>query len=185
MLGSVRPTDRHGLRGGLAATSRGSTHPTARFHDRLSPRCARRGDRREEDSITVYPRSGGSSHARPVARRRSVCAARPHITKQRALAFCPLRLDALSMVVYIDRHRNRAVGAANMTHEQFHQVAKALANPQRFAILERIARERGELACKAPGSGVSHLAGDDLSSSERVIGSRVDRLPARGPVCFS
>ncbi len=25
---------------GPAATSRGSTHPTAPFHDRLSPRCA-------------------------------------------------------------------------------------------------------------------------------------------------
>jgi ArsR family transcriptional regulator len=35
-----------------------------------------------------------------------------------------------------------------MTSKQFQLVAKALADPQRFAILERIARERGELACK-------------------------------------
>jgi ArsR family transcriptional regulator, arsenate/arsenite/antimonite-responsive transcriptional repressor len=35
-----------------------------------------------------------------------------------------------------------------MTAKQFQHVARALADPQRFAILERIARERGELACK-------------------------------------
>jgi ArsR family transcriptional regulator, arsenate/arsenite/antimonite-responsive transcriptional repressor len=52
------------------------------------------------------------------------------------------------MVVYIDDHRNKSVGRI-MTQKQFHQVARALADPQRFAILERIAGERGELACKA------------------------------------
>ncbi len=35
-----------------------------------------------------------------------------------------------------------------MTSKQFQQIARALADPQRFAILERIARERGELACR-------------------------------------
>lgn len=35
-----------------------------------------------------------------------------------------------------------------MTSKQFQHVARALADPQRFAILERIAREPGELACK-------------------------------------
>lgn len=35
-----------------------------------------------------------------------------------------------------------------MTSKQFQQVARALADPQRFAILERIAAEEGELACK-------------------------------------
>jgi ArsR family transcriptional regulator len=35
-----------------------------------------------------------------------------------------------------------------MTPKQFQQVAKALADPQRFAILERIAAARGELPCK-------------------------------------
>src|ERR1700677_921122 len=35
-----------------------------------------------------------------------------------------------------------------MTEKQFHQVARVLADPPRFAILERIAGERGELACK-------------------------------------
>jgi ArsR family transcriptional regulator len=52
----------------------------------------------------------------------------------------------LSILIAIEIRR---LGAANMTQEQFHQVAKALADPQRFAILERIAGERGELACKA------------------------------------
>src|SRR4051794_41961886 len=36
-----------------------------------------------------------------------------------------------------------------MEAESFVKVSKALADPQRFAILERIARESGELACKA------------------------------------
>jgi ArsR family transcriptional regulator len=40
------------------------------------------------------------------------------------------------------------MGAASMTSKEFHQVAKALADPQRFAILERIASERVELPCK-------------------------------------
>ncbi|SIO38414.1 transcriptional regulator, ArsR family [Singulisphaera sp. GP187] len=35
-----------------------------------------------------------------------------------------------------------------MTAKQFLQVAKALADPQRLAILERIAAEPGELPCK-------------------------------------
>ena len=35
-----------------------------------------------------------------------------------------------------------------MTSKQFQLVARVLADPQRFAILERIARESGELACK-------------------------------------
>jgi ArsR family transcriptional regulator len=38
--------------------------------------------------------------------------------------------------------------AATMTSKQFQQVARALADPQRFAILERIASARGELPCK-------------------------------------
>jgi ArsR family transcriptional regulator len=37
---------------------------------------------------------------------------------------------------------------AIMTSKQFQHVARALADPQRFAILERIARERVELPCK-------------------------------------
>jgi ArsR family transcriptional regulator len=40
------------------------------------------------------------------------------------------------------------VPVANMTSKQFQLVARVLADPQRFAILERIAREGGELACK-------------------------------------
>ncbi|MDR3638790.1 MAG: metalloregulator ArsR/SmtB family transcription factor [Isosphaeraceae bacterium] len=35
-----------------------------------------------------------------------------------------------------------------MTSKQFQQVARALADPQRFAILERVAAAPGELACK-------------------------------------
>jgi ArsR family transcriptional regulator, arsenate/arsenite/antimonite-responsive transcriptional repressor len=35
-----------------------------------------------------------------------------------------------------------------MTTRQFQQVARALADAQRFAILERIARQAGELPCK-------------------------------------
>jgi ArsR family transcriptional regulator, arsenate/arsenite/antimonite-responsive transcriptional repressor len=35
-----------------------------------------------------------------------------------------------------------------MTSKQFHQIARALADPQRFAILERIASQKDELACK-------------------------------------
>lgn len=38
---------------------------------------------------------------------------------------------------------------ANMTATQFRKVARALADPRRFAILERIAGESGELPCKA------------------------------------
>jgi ArsR family transcriptional regulator, arsenate/arsenite/antimonite-responsive transcriptional repressor len=53
------------------------------------------------------------------------------------------------MDVYIDSCRKKAVSITVMTPKQFHQIARALADPQRFAILERIARERGELACKA------------------------------------
>jgi ArsR family transcriptional regulator, arsenate/arsenite/antimonite-responsive transcriptional repressor len=53
------------------------------------------------------------------------------------------------MTVYIDRRRIKAVALAVMTSKQFHQIARALADPQRFAILERIAGERGELACRA------------------------------------
>jgi ArsR family transcriptional regulator, arsenate/arsenite/antimonite-responsive transcriptional repressor len=53
------------------------------------------------------------------------------------------------MPVYIDSCRNKAVAITVMTSNQFHQIARALADPQRFAILERIAGERGELACKA------------------------------------
>src|SRR5271169_5540091 len=52
------------------------------------------------------------------------------------------------MIVYIDRRRNKAVSVTVMTSKQFHQIARVLAEPQRFAILERIAREPGELACK-------------------------------------
>jgi ArsR family transcriptional regulator len=37
---------------------------------------------------------------------------------------------------------------AIMTAEQFQKVARALADSQRLAILERIAREPGELPCK-------------------------------------
>ncbi|MDP9173456.1 MAG: metalloregulator ArsR/SmtB family transcription factor [Planctomycetota bacterium] len=35
-----------------------------------------------------------------------------------------------------------------MNDELFNQISKALADPQRFAILERIARQANELACK-------------------------------------
>jgi ArsR family transcriptional regulator, arsenate/arsenite/antimonite-responsive transcriptional repressor len=52
------------------------------------------------------------------------------------------------MTIYIDRRRNKAAPVTVMTPKQFHQIARALADPQRFAILERIAAERGELACK-------------------------------------
>ena len=37
---------------------------------------------------------------------------------------------------------------AIMTSKQFQHVARALADPQRFAILERIAREPEQLPCK-------------------------------------
>ena len=40
MLGIVRPTDRHGLRGGPHRDQSRLDPPTARFHDRLSLRCA-------------------------------------------------------------------------------------------------------------------------------------------------
>jgi len=53
------------------------------------------------------------------------------------------------MAVYIDRCRNKVVPFTVMTSKQFHKIARALADPQRFAILERIAGERGELACRA------------------------------------
>jgi ArsR family transcriptional regulator, arsenate/arsenite/antimonite-responsive transcriptional repressor len=52
------------------------------------------------------------------------------------------------MTIYIDRRRNKAAPVTVMTPKQFHQIARALADPQRFAILERIAAERGELACE-------------------------------------
>jgi ArsR family transcriptional regulator len=58
-------------------------------------------------------------------------------------------LDILSMTVYIDGRRKKAVCVTVMTSKQFHQIARALADPQRFAILERIARAPGELACRA------------------------------------
>jgi ArsR family transcriptional regulator, arsenate/arsenite/antimonite-responsive transcriptional repressor len=35
-----------------------------------------------------------------------------------------------------------------MTDDQFHKVAKALADPQRFAIYSKIARQSGEVPCK-------------------------------------
>jgi ArsR family transcriptional regulator len=35
-----------------------------------------------------------------------------------------------------------------MNDEMFHRISKALADPQRFAILRRIAGHVGELACK-------------------------------------
>jgi ArsR family transcriptional regulator len=50
------------------------------------------------------------------------------------------------MGAYIDRDRRRRT---DMSPEQFRQVARALADPQRMAILERIGREGGELACRA------------------------------------
>src|SRR3954452_5595183 len=53
------------------------------------------------------------------------------------------------MVVYIDGCRRRPKDEANaMTAEQFHKVSRALADGQRLAILERIAREPGELPCR-------------------------------------
>jgi ArsR family transcriptional regulator len=52
------------------------------------------------------------------------------------------------MGIYIDRRRKSPTALAVMTSKQFHRVARALADPQRFAILERIAGEPGELPCK-------------------------------------
>jgi ArsR family transcriptional regulator len=52
------------------------------------------------------------------------------------------------MDVYIDNRRNKLMVVVMMTSKQFQQVARALADPQRCAILERIASEPGELPCK-------------------------------------
>lgn len=65
-----------------------------------------------------------------------------------------------------------------LTNEQLHRIAKALADPQRFAILQRIAGQR-EIACKTLVSEfsitqatISHhlkeLAAADLIHSRRV-----------------
>ncbi len=136
---------------GLAATSRGSTHPTERFHDRLNPRCGHGAGsygRRLHNGLsakgpvailTPNPSPGDDPFA-PSAH-----------TKQRNAPW-PFVLSVLTLFRWLSiltAIEIRRLGAANMTYEQFHQVAKALADPQRFAILERIARERGELACKA------------------------------------
>jgi ArsR family transcriptional regulator len=45
--------------------------------------------------------------------------------------------------------KERKAAKRKMTSRQLHQVAKALADPQRFAILERIARATDELPCKS------------------------------------
>src|SRR3954466_9356225 len=53
------------------------------------------------------------------------------------------------MDVYIDGCRRRPKDETSaMTAEQFYKVSRALADGQRLAILERIAREPGELPCK-------------------------------------
>jgi ArsR family transcriptional regulator, arsenate/arsenite/antimonite-responsive transcriptional repressor len=52
------------------------------------------------------------------------------------------------MGVYIDERRRSPMRVPNMTAAQFQKVAKALADCQRLAILERVAREPGELPCK-------------------------------------
>jgi ArsR family transcriptional regulator, arsenate/arsenite/antimonite-responsive transcriptional repressor len=57
-------------------------------------------------------------------------------------------LDLPSTSVYIDERRNKLAFVAIMTPKQFQHVARALADPQRLAILERIAQGRDELPCK-------------------------------------
>jgi ArsR family transcriptional regulator len=57
-------------------------------------------------------------------------------------------LDLSSTSVYIDERRNKLAFVAIMTSKQFQHVARALADPQRLAILERIAQGRDELPCK-------------------------------------
>jgi ArsR family transcriptional regulator len=52
------------------------------------------------------------------------------------------------MVVYIDERRRSSRLVAHMTAAQFQKVARALGDRQRLVILERIAREPGELPCK-------------------------------------
>jgi ArsR family transcriptional regulator len=59
-----------------------------------------------------------------------------------------------------------------MPPKQFHRVAKALADPQRFAILERIAQETGELPCKT--------LVQELSVSQATISHHLKELSDAG-----
>lgn len=59
-----------------------------------------------------------------------------------------------------------------MSPERFQRVSKALADPQRFAILERIARNAGELACKA--------VVQELSISQATVSHHLKELAEAG-----
>ncbi len=59
-----------------------------------------------------------------------------------------------------------------MSPERFQQVSKALADPQRFAILERIAGNPGELACKA--------VVQELSISQATVSHHLKELAEAG-----
>jgi ArsR family transcriptional regulator len=76
------------------------------------------------------------------------------------------------MSVYIDGDRKTADGVATMSSKQFQLVGKALADPQRFAILERIASEQDELACK--------ILVQELSVSQATISHHLKELTEAG-----
>jgi ArsR family transcriptional regulator len=76
------------------------------------------------------------------------------------------------MNVYIDHCRNSWIAVRIMTKKQFHQVARAMADPQRFAILERIAGEAGELPCKT--------LVQELSVSQATISHHLKELSEAG-----
>ncbi len=59
-----------------------------------------------------------------------------------------------------------------MTAKEFQHVARALADPQRFAILERIASARDELACKT--------LVQELSISQATISHHLKELSEAG-----
>lgn len=59
-----------------------------------------------------------------------------------------------------------------MTLKQFQRIAKALADPQRFAILERIARSTSELPCKT--------LVQELSVSQATISHHLKELADSG-----
>lgn len=59
-----------------------------------------------------------------------------------------------------------------MSPERFQRVSKALADPQRFAILERIAGSASELACKA--------VVQELSISQATVSHHLKELAEAG-----
>jgi ArsR family transcriptional regulator, arsenate/arsenite/antimonite-responsive transcriptional repressor len=68
------------------------------------------------------------------------------------------------------------VAVANMTSKQFQQIARALADPQRFAILERIAGNLDELPCK-------RLV-DELPISQATISHHMKELAEAGLIAL-